>query len=203
MRWSKDQAAALELNVGRQLDGNAKRIVSKQQDLHLKLRPDDVWLAILTQFTFFVNGNDESLRSIFVSHQGQLKLVFDVSSHTIETIDIGTVAQQLASMVQQKRHDPPTRIHHHHTAQPRHGGYATGPTCSFAWPGSRRPSAATKRQFVAWTARLTKVLEYTVGSFDRPGDADVRHFWASAVHQAGGNSSGGVTTLSGWLTAFR
>jgi hypothetical protein len=47
----------------------------------------------------------------------------------------------------------------------------------------------------AWAARLSKVLEYMVASFDRPDDADVRRFWNSAVHQAGGASSG-------WLTAF-
>jgi hypothetical protein len=28
-----------------------------QQDLHLVLRPDDIWLSILTQFSMFVNGN--------------------------------------------------------------------------------------------------------------------------------------------------
>ena len=35
-----------------------------QQDLHLRIRPDDVWLSILTQFSFFVNKNAEELRHL-------------------------------------------------------------------------------------------------------------------------------------------
>jgi Domain of unknown function (DUF4419) len=41
----------------------------------LIIRPDDVWLAILTQFNFFVNGRAEMLRSHFVHHEGQRHLV--------------------------------------------------------------------------------------------------------------------------------
>ncbi|KAI9457708.1 hypothetical protein HD554DRAFT_1983611, partial [Boletus coccyginus] len=37
----------------------------------LIVRPDNVWLAILTQFSFFVNGNAEALRSVFVAHKGK------------------------------------------------------------------------------------------------------------------------------------
>ncbi|EIW77669.1 hypothetical protein CONPUDRAFT_167769 [Coniophora puteana RWD-64-598 SS2] len=40
----------------------------------LVLRPDDVWLAILTQFSFFVNAHAEELRSSFVSHEGKKEL---------------------------------------------------------------------------------------------------------------------------------
>ncbi|KAG9309556.1 hypothetical protein JVU11DRAFT_10535 [Chiua virens] len=41
----------------------------------LVIRPDDVWLAILTQFSFFVNGNAEALRKVFVAHEGKRELV--------------------------------------------------------------------------------------------------------------------------------
>jgi hypothetical protein len=55
---------------------------------------------------------------------------------------------------------------------------------------------------IAWTLRLTKVLENMVAGFDRPDDIDVRHFWTRAVHEKRAGSSGGIVTLSGWLTAF-
>lgn len=55
---------------------------------------------------------------------------------------------------------------------------------------------------IAWALRLTKILEYMVASFDRPDDSDVKQFWMRAVHQEGAVSSGGIVTLSGWLTAF-
>ena len=42
---------------------------------HLVLRPDDVWHAILTQFSIYVNKNSEKLRGSFVSHEGQKTFV--------------------------------------------------------------------------------------------------------------------------------
>ncbi|KAK4102845.1 hypothetical protein N658DRAFT_522844 [Parathielavia hyrcaniae] len=77
-----------------------------QQDLHLKIRLDDVWLAILNQFSFFVNGNAETLRDIFVAHEGRAEVVVDARPNTIETVDVGFVAQELASMVKQRLKDP-------------------------------------------------------------------------------------------------
>ncbi|KAE9368806.1 hypothetical protein N431DRAFT_486270 [Stipitochalara longipes BDJ] len=38
---------------------------------HLEIRPDDIWLSILTQFNLYVNAHAEELRSIFVSHEGK------------------------------------------------------------------------------------------------------------------------------------
>jgi hypothetical protein len=41
---------------------------------HLIIRPDDVWIAIITQFNFYVNAHAEELRHIFVSHEGKKDL---------------------------------------------------------------------------------------------------------------------------------
>eukprot|EP01132_Coremiostelium_polycephalum_P002230 gene2230-2749_t len=41
---------------------------------HLVLRPDDVWLAIVTQFSSYVNGNAEALRDKFVDFKGKKQL---------------------------------------------------------------------------------------------------------------------------------
>ena len=48
----------------------------------LVLRPDDIWLAIVTQFSFFVNKHAEQLRGRFVAHTGQehIELVVDPST---------------------------------------------------------------------------------------------------------------------------
>ena len=37
---------------------------------HLVLRPDDVWICLLTQFSIYVNKNAEELRDTFVDHEG-------------------------------------------------------------------------------------------------------------------------------------
>ncbi len=41
---------------------------------NLIIRPDDVWLAILTQFNLYVNAHPEELRHHFVAHEGQKEL---------------------------------------------------------------------------------------------------------------------------------
>lgn len=41
---------------------------------HLVLRPDDMWIAIMCQFSSFVEANAEGLRGHFVAHEGQKEL---------------------------------------------------------------------------------------------------------------------------------
>ncbi|OCK79451.1 hypothetical protein K432DRAFT_455361 [Lepidopterella palustris CBS 459.81] len=53
-----------------------------QQDFHLILRPDDMWLSILTQFSMYVNGHAEELRSIFVACEGKERLTIDIHLHS-------------------------------------------------------------------------------------------------------------------------
>ncbi|CUS08755.1 unnamed protein product [Tuber aestivum] len=72
-----------------------------QQDLHLVLRPDDIWLSILTQFSMFVNGNAEHLRAQFVSHEGQKNLTVDIRPHSIRSIDMGKFAQAMTVLIHQ------------------------------------------------------------------------------------------------------
>ncbi len=38
------------------------------------LSPDDIWLMICTYFSEYVNKNAEQLRSLFVDHDGRMKL---------------------------------------------------------------------------------------------------------------------------------
>jgi len=41
----------------------------------LVLRPDDVWIAITSQFSAHINGNAEKFRDVFVSHKGQKEVM--------------------------------------------------------------------------------------------------------------------------------
>jgi len=62
----------------------------------LTIRPDDVWLAILTQFSCFVNGNAEALRSLFVLHDGKKELELTIMmEEEAEKVDWGPVVQVL------------------------------------------------------------------------------------------------------------
>jgi hypothetical protein len=46
---------------------------------HVVLRPEDVWLGLLIQFSFYVNAHAEQLREHFVDHQGKRKLEIEQS----------------------------------------------------------------------------------------------------------------------------
>ncbi|PUU76900.1 hypothetical protein B9Z19DRAFT_1087387 [Tuber borchii] len=80
-----------------------------EQDLHLVLRPDDIWLSILTQFSMFVNGNSENLRTQFVAHQGKKELVIDIRPQSISDIDMGRFAQAMTHLIQENVVDPQLR----------------------------------------------------------------------------------------------
>ncbi|KAH7114140.1 hypothetical protein B0J13DRAFT_460411 [Dactylonectria estremocensis] len=67
---------------------------------HLILRPDDVWLAILTQLSFFINRHAEALRGLFVAHDGQTDIAV-LSSAVLLKQDMGAMAKALAQAVGQ------------------------------------------------------------------------------------------------------
>ncbi|XP_024544605.1 uncharacterized protein LOC112351277 [Selaginella moellendorffii] len=62
---------------------------------NLVIRPDDVWLAIAVQFGFFVNGNGEALRSIFVDHEGKKELVVSQQA-ALHSGDYGLLAREMS-----------------------------------------------------------------------------------------------------------
>lgn len=70
-----------------------------QQDLHIVLRPDDLWLAILTQFGMYVNGHAEELRSLFVSHKDKKDLYIDTGMTRIWKFDFGQMAQVMTKLI--------------------------------------------------------------------------------------------------------
>ena len=53
-------------------------LVAHNKHHALVLRPDDIWLAIVSQFSFFVNKHAEQLRGRFVAHEGQEKISLEV-----------------------------------------------------------------------------------------------------------------------------
>lgn len=71
----------------------------------VSIRPDDVWIAILTQFSFFVNANAEELRDKFVPHKGQEHLIV-YAAGTRYTVDFGSMAQQMTGLIAQHVKDP-------------------------------------------------------------------------------------------------
>ncbi len=75
--------------------GFLSSVLDAYNDHHnLILRPDDVWQAILTQFSFYVNANAEALRDNFVDFQGKKGLVVEIPG-SLYTANYGTFAKRM------------------------------------------------------------------------------------------------------------
>ncbi|GAM21964.1 hypothetical protein SAMD00019534_051390 [Acytostelium subglobosum LB1] len=78
------------------------------EHMHLVIRPDDVWLALMNQFSFYLNANSETLRSKFVSFDGkktlELKWQGSMSNAHYDQI-AGAMTDQIANNIK----DPSVR----------------------------------------------------------------------------------------------
>lgn len=66
---------------------------------NLIIRPDDVWLAILTQFNLYVNAHSEELRHHFVAHEGQKELVVSADASNTTTYDWGKFPLEINKLI--------------------------------------------------------------------------------------------------------
>ena len=68
---------------------------------HLHIRPEDIWFAIISQLSFYINCHAEELRELFVTHQGQKDLVVTFGSGTRYTVDFGVFAEEMSRLVEE------------------------------------------------------------------------------------------------------
>ncbi|KDR73964.1 hypothetical protein GALMADRAFT_157785 [Galerina marginata CBS 339.88] len=194
----------------------------------LVIRPDDVWLAILTQFSAFLNANAEALRSQFVSHKGKKELVVKADRRNV---DYGDMAGKMTKEIEKNVVDPVLRA----WILPDFSTTTTNDTivCSVVMMASMKEYFSYKFQLMCgiprvtldgekldWErilARLEKLKEYGlqaiawyhllrpvvarfVKAFDGPEVEENLDFWQKVAHYEGGGS--GPTYLGGWITAF-
>ncbi|KAI0514651.1 hypothetical protein F5B22DRAFT_226152 [Xylaria bambusicola] len=76
---------------------------------HLILRPEDIWFAILTQFSFHVNANAEALRHKFVAHDGKVGLILRQYFDSLATIDYGDMCTNMTRLIEANITDPSLR----------------------------------------------------------------------------------------------
>ncbi|KAF5371829.1 hypothetical protein D9615_009572 [Tricholomella constricta] len=66
---------------------------------NLLIRPDDVWIAILSQLNIYINAHAEDLRDKFVAHEGKKELLVRSYAGTIENVDFGDLAVQMTGQL--------------------------------------------------------------------------------------------------------
>lgn len=198
----------------------------------LVLRPDDVWLAILAQFNFYVNAHAEELRHHFVSHQGRQKVVVHALGSARDA-DFGRLAQEMASQMEKFIADPELRswiLPGFSTTTANDAvvasvmmmatmkayfDYEFSFTCGIpqvTLAGNREDwleivrRAAKLKEFgsetSAWYELLRPVLTRFVYAFDAPHSAENLNFWRRIAHFGGNGCGGPELYLSGWISAF-
>ncbi|KAI0341889.1 hypothetical protein BDW22DRAFT_215662 [Trametopsis cervina] len=196
----------------------------------LVLRPDDVWLAILVQFNFYVNAHAEELRSKFVAHEEKEEVIVEAYG-TRYTVDFSVMATQMTGEMEKFIVDPEVRewilpkfstttsndtvvaavimmatlqAYFSYTFQLRCGiPQVTLEGEKADWEEILRRAEKLKEygdEPSAWHALLKPVLTRFVSAFDDPNSTENIDFWQKVAHVE--NNFSGPPTLSGWVTAF-
>lgn len=72
---------------------------------NIQFRPDDLWVAILTQFSSYLNARSEELRDRFVDFEGQVDLRVQQGG-SMETADFGEMTRGFLDEISQNIKDP-------------------------------------------------------------------------------------------------
>ncbi|KAJ6575583.1 hypothetical protein DFH09DRAFT_1260851 [Mycena vulgaris] len=195
----------------------------------LVIRPDDVWLAILSQFNFFVNANAEVLRPSFVAYADKKHLVVEAAA-TLETVDFGDMAHQMVDLVDKNVVDPTLRewvLPNFTTTTAndiavsavlvmatlkQYFSYEFRLRCGIPrvtlqgeksdWENILGRLEKLKEygiETIAWYHLLRPVISRFVAAFDAPESQDNVDFWQKVAHEGGGS---GTNYYSGWIDAF-
>ncbi|KAJ7291748.1 hypothetical protein C8J57DRAFT_1445202 [Mycena rebaudengoi] len=216
-------------NVTPKTNGFVHTVISAYNQHHaLILRPDDVWIAILTQFNFYINANAEILRANFVAHDGKRELELIVDE---EHVSFETLAPLMVDLIEQNIVDPSLRA----WALPdfttttlndtivssivlmaslkSYFEYSCDPcTCGIprvTLEGEKRDWEKILERLeklkeygiktIAWYHLLVPVISRFVKAFDDPSALSNIKFWENVVRIDNGSGSIGY---DGWITAF-
>jgi hypothetical protein len=195
---------------------------------HLVIRPEDIWFAVLTQFSFYVNANAEKLRSSFVAHKGKKGLVLLDPGQP----DMGQMCRNMTKLIDENIVDPKLRewILPSFTTTTANDEVVASVIMMgtlqkyfdyvFDCTACGIPSVTLLGELSDWEdiqRRIEKlneygvepsrfcdllrpVLKYMVASFTKgPSDLGVVDFWSRMIDRFQGS---GMDYLNGWMVAF-
>ncbi|KAJ7219811.1 hypothetical protein B0H12DRAFT_1241420 [Mycena haematopus] len=209
-------------------NGFVHTVISAYNHHHnLIIRPDDVWITILTQFNFFVNANAELLRASFVAHEGKKELTV-----RRQGMDFAAMARQMVDLLATVVVDPTLRVWvmpdfsttsvkdttvgaivMMSTLKAYFEYVFEGIECGIPrvtldgtkadWESILRRLEKLKEygiETTAWYHLLVPVISRFVAAFDASDSASNVDFWQKVAHFVPGGS--GPSYYSGWITAF-
>ncbi|KAJ7758327.1 hypothetical protein B0H16DRAFT_1370536 [Mycena metata] len=207
-------------------------VAAYSQHHNLILRPDDVWIAILTQFNFYINANAELLRANFVAHEGKIQL--RIEADIFEGSDFGGLAREMVDLIHQNVVDPTLRpwvlpdfstttmndttvssILMMATLKSYFEYFCDPVTCGIPrvtlegekrdWENILQRLEKLKEyglETIAWYHLLVPVISRFVSAFNDPDGKSNIEFWQKVVNVDEGCNPPSDTTYSGWITAF-
>ncbi len=197
---------------------------------NLVIRPDDVWLAILTQFSIYVNAHPQELRRQFMAHDDQIEFEI-VHDGSLQTYDWAKFPQEMVSKLGQVVTDPGFQ----QWILPKFSTTEASDTvvCSVVMMSTLQhyvryklrtrcgiPAVTLLGEKSDWETILTRiaklssfgmetggwsellrtVISYFIKAFENPNSIENKLFWQKIARQT--NNMSGVDYLDGWITAF-
>jgi hypothetical protein len=216
-----------------QLKGNSfvrSAFIAYNQHHNLVISPDDVWLAIMTQFSFYLNKNAEELRSTFVDFEGKKELVV-YGSGNLFTAHYEQLCMDMTEQIAKNIKDPTVRewvIPEFSTTTPneklvgaivlkasmkKYFDYKMCLQCNLPsvtllgevddWIKVRERADRLVQYDIkqGYMAKWSEMLLPILDQFVSAAEGKPDvAFWNRIAHQEGGGS--GPRYLSGWITAF-
>lgn len=191
---------------------------------NLSIRPDDVWLAILIQFSLYLNANAEKFRKFFVSHDGKKELKSN-NSFSFEHFARDMAAKMQESIIDNEvknwilpnfttttENDITVASFIMMSSMQQYFSFSLSSACeipNITLEGELKDweSILTRVQrfkkyddkiLNAWCDMLIPIIEEFCNAMTEKINAD---FWSKICHLNGSGGSG-TSYLSGWVTAF-
>jgi hypothetical protein len=195
----------------------------------LTIRPEDIWFAIISQISFYINANAEELRDYFVSHEGQKELIVELVG-TIDSQIHDVFAKLLADEISKNIKDPELRkwiLPSFSTttetdrvvgsvlfmgAMQRYFSYTSMTTCGI--PSVTLLGEVSDYEDIlkrldrleemgseacVFAEMLRPILRHMILSFTEPTNQELKMFWNSIIDV---HRMSGSTAVTGWITAF-
>ncbi|KAF5664295.1 hypothetical protein FHETE_7178 [Fusarium heterosporum] len=196
---------------------------------HLTIRPEDIWFAIISQISFYINKNPESLRNRFVSSRDRKELAVTIPKST-KRPTYHVLAQLMNEEIVKNVEDPSLVDWILPSFSTTTGTDRVIASILFMRPTQK---CVTQRQRLwcgipsvtllgkvkdykqilnrldkleemgaepcRFAEMLRPILQHLILSFNEPKSCEVRKFWESIVDI---DRSSGATRITGWITAF-
>ncbi|MCJ1275639.1 hypothetical protein MMC21_003442 [Puttea exsequens] len=76
---------------------------------HLRIRPEDIWFAILSQLSLWINAHAEEVPRKFIAYSGKKELNLTFPKGNCYFVDYGHFAKEIGYLIEQNIIDPELR----------------------------------------------------------------------------------------------